>query len=120
MEKQQLSVNNSSFAVGRKVEGVLSLKNFFLLAPNAGASHVLEAALCSVAKGFFVLLVPGNVRFWFPQAPLHPPCQVKANDAEMVLGSGFWFVLQGGIYPDPKDSVAAHPDILRSEKPCGM
>lgn len=94
---------------------------FFFLAPNAGASHVLEAAICSVAKGFFVLSAPGNVRFLVPSGTSSsPPCQVKANDAEMLLGSGFWFVLQGGIYPDPKDSVAAHPDSLRSEKPCGM
>lgn len=83
------------------------------MAPNAGALQVLEAAICSVVKGFCVLSFPGNVRFFFwtflfgdlsspvsPESPLAPPARSKGQkvkDAEMLLGDGFWFVLSGGV-----------------------
>lgn len=55
------NLNNSGFAVRRKEGGVLSSETF--LAPNAGALRILDAAICSIVKGFWVLSLPGNVRF---------------------------------------------------------
>lgn len=68
LEEQQLPANDSSFAVRGEEGGVLSPGKKKNLAPKAGASSVLNAAICSVAKGLWALSMPGNVRFFFFRA----------------------------------------------------
>lgn len=55
----------------------------------------------------------------FPKASLHPPARPevkgKENDAAMHLRHWFWFVLQGGIYPDTKDFEAFVAQIWSSQ-----
>lgn len=67
---------------GRRGRGAVIGKKK-VLAPKAGASSVLDAAIFSVAKGFWALSLPGNVRFVFepgsPKALLHPPARSKVK-----------------------------------------
>lgn len=69
---------------GRRGRGAVIGGKKKVLAPKAGASSVLDAAICSVAKGFWALSLPGNVRGFFsqpgsPKASLHPPARSKVK-----------------------------------------
>lgn len=99
-------------------------RNFFL-APNAGALRVLDAAICSVVKGFWVLSLPGNVSFldflfWSPVSLRHLfiPLPGQRLKKEMMRRCcwGTGFVLRNRIYPDTKDSEAFVAQIWSSSQ----
>lgn len=101
---------------GEKEGGVLSSKNVFgTKTQELCASQMLqyvqqlkgsECFRCQVTSGFWTFCFgdrscPASLRHLFIPLP-GQRSERKANDAEMLLGDGFWFVLRGGIYPDTK------------------